>query len=762
MSRFKIAARQSSIFNPRSSVYSKVREYLLVSLPPLLLIFFLALGLRLLVWRWHEPYPLGGDETEYFNQALTLLRERRYVELQLMRPPLYTVFLAACMYLFDSLVQRLRLLQEIISALTIVPIYALTWALFRSRRVAFVAALLTAMSYTLAANATELLTETLFLFGLSVFFWLLLKATTDDGRQTAEHHLVILSSRHLVTALAGLTLGMLLLVRSVALPLLPLGALWLWRRTANTEQRTNAFMRSSLFCSLLFVLCSLLIVLPWTARNYITYGAPILIDTTGAENLWLDNNPSQRTPQDPLGREAAKRQLDALGNARAARQSLATRQGLAEITSNPGWFAAKMWDETKKFFALQYFDDMRARREIWAPPLEVWLRLLLGDGLWLVLLLAGAAGLWLAPANEESRRQKAEGRRQKAEGRSLHPSSFILHPSSFDFRWVAVPWVLYILLTSALFHVELRYRLPLYPVLLPYAAWCLAALPVRRAGWLRAVAALVTVTLLVGVTLLHRPYVRETVALAQKHYWLWQANQALAAGQPDRAAAAAQAALQHDPDSVLARVAEARAALLGHDYDGALQILNQAIDMLPNHPQARVLRGAVLRAQGRLDDARADLAFETASLQDLQSWAWSVFAPARQLHAVVDVGKGLDLGYVLDFGQPERDGFRWSSANSAVLLDVPPGASRVALRMAPGRPAGAPMPIVTVLANGQEIGQVTLTGSWRTYTMPLPSSVSSPLVLTLQSDTFRPRDYDRASPDNRTLGVMVSRVEVMR
>ena len=90
----------------------------------------------------------------------------------------------------------------------------------------------------------------------------------------------------------------------------------------------------------------------------------------GAENLWLDNNPSQRAPQDPLGREAAKRQLYALGDDRAARQRLATSQGLTEIRTHPDWFAAKAWGETKKFFALQYFDDMRARREIWVPPLE--------------------------------------------------------------------------------------------------------------------------------------------------------------------------------------------------------------------------------------------------------------------------------------------------------------------------------------------------------------------------------------------------------
>jgi 4-amino-4-deoxy-L-arabinose transferase-like glycosyltransferase len=106
------------------------------------MIVLLALGLRLLAWRWHELYDLGGDEREYFNQALTLLRDQVYVELNLMRPPLYTGFLAACMYVFDSLVQRLRLVQAVISALTVVPIYLLTQQLF-GRRAGLIAALLT-------------------------------------------------------------------------------------------------------------------------------------------------------------------------------------------------------------------------------------------------------------------------------------------------------------------------------------------------------------------------------------------------------------------------------------------------------------------------------------------------------------------------------------------------------------------------------------------------------------------------------------------
>ena len=61
--------------------------------------------------------------------------------------------------------------------------------------------------------------------------------------------------------------------------------------------------------------------------------------------------------------------------------------------------------------------------------------------------------------------------------------------------------------------------------------------------------------------------------------------------------------------------------------------------------------------------------------------------------------------------------------------------------------------------NGQDVGQLTPTNGWQRYTLALPS-ITGPLTITLRSTTFRPRDYDRASPDNRALGVRVRLVAV--
>ncbi len=666
-------------------------------IPTIIGLIALALVLRLLVWRWHELYPLGGDEQEYLNQALTLLRTRQYVELRLMRPPLYAIFLAACIVAFDLLIQNLRLVQAVISALTVAPLYLLALRLFDERRIAVVAGLLTALNYTLAFTATELLTETLFLFGLTVIFALLSHSAFTSRWPPL---------------LAGVCLGLLALLRSVALPLLALGALWLMVRAGKRA-------------AAIFVLAAVLVIAPWTLRNYLTYGAIIIIDTTGAENLWLDN--------DPAGREAVKRQLYALGDDMAARQRLATERGIAVILANPDHVAAKVWREARLFTALQFFDDMRNRPAIWVPPLQVWLRLILGDGLWLVILLGGAAGLWLAPAQ----------------------------------RWtliVAAPWTLYIVLTMLIFHVEPRYRLPIYPALIPYAAWAIVRLSVWRMPAKRrapaVVAAGATCIALIAVMLAHRPYPAEALMLAQKHAWLWQAERALARGDNDAARIAAGASLRLDERSALARVILARVALMHGDADTALDHLNAALTAIPDHPYAHLIRGAVYRLQGNDRAARRDLRYETASLEDLQRWSWDVFRPIAPLQDNLDIGN-LDLGYIRGFHFAEN-GFRWTTDHAEILLAARSNGV-LELRLNGDRLPGAPPPEITIRVDGVEVSRMTAPPGWHTVRLPLPPGAADDgqALVSVQSTTYRPRSVDRTSPDNRPLGVAIDEARVV-
>ncbi|MFV9504448.1 MAG: tetratricopeptide repeat protein [Oscillochloridaceae bacterium umkhey_bin13] len=813
----------------------------------LVMLTLLGLGLRLLVWQWREFQPLGGDEQEYLAVALTLLRDRQYTELLFMRPPLYPIFLAGSIVLVDSLVQQLRLVQVLISTATIPLVYllahevALSQRVARPRLVGLVAAGLAAANYTLAANANELLSETLFLFGLCAVFWLLLRA----GRLQSW----------LVAGLAGLSLGALALVRSVALPLLPLGLLWLvlvgWYQTKQAGGRSwQTYLRPGLS----FVLAALLVILPWTARNYLSYGGLILIDTTGAENLWLDN--------DPAGREAVKAQLFALGDDRLARQQLASQQGSAVILADPARFANKAWGELIKLFALEYSDDMLARPAIWVSPGEIAARLLLGDALWLLLVLVGSYRLVLAlltpPATPRSYTRFGSSPRPYAAaplsqeerggqsiwasygftalqcaGSSLPLSSSptvgrggtsrrgcaVLMPSDASgarifcppvnpatgggrkglptkntltegeprggsgkraitawpglvWAWLQAPtwifaaWCGYIALTAMIFHVELRYRLPLYPVLLSYAALALVDLartqPVatRPGGRTRAlrlphlVASLVSLALL-GLTLLHANYPALAWQLGPKHWHLAQAEAALARGDLAGAEQAAAAALARDQRSALARIALAQVAVRSGDPTTALALLDTAVRTIRDHPQAHVLRGDLRRSLGDQAGARTDLAYETASRQDLQTWLGQrLITP---LPTRLPLGDGLDLG----FGQGLHglaltdDGFRWTTGHARVRLLAPAGSAQIHLHVASGRPAGSPAVPVTIKANGQVLGTLPVGPAWQTITLPL-NLAAGKLVLELTSPTFRPREFDPASPDGRRLGVKLA------
>ena len=683
------------------------------SLVPLLLISMVGLVLRLLVWHWREFQPLGGDEQEYLNQALILLRERDYTELRFMRPPLYTLFLAGIIYLGDSLLQQLRFVQALLSAATIPFVYLLTLEVARwfsvpakAERAALIAAALSALSFTLAANATELLSETLFLFGLTVTLWLLLWALRQGS--------------WIAALLAGLGVGALCLVRSVALPLLPLGLLWLLFGSRGRR----------ILPSIAFVVMALLIITPWSVRNYTTYGGLILIDTTGAENLWLDN--------DPMGREFVKAQLYAMGDDRLARQQLASRRGIEVIIADPERFASKAWRELRSFFALEQSDDMVRRPAIWVSPGETWARLLLGDLNWLIIVLVGGYGLVRTPwiiANMQRR-------------------PLLLTPSG-----LMTLWALYVLLTALIFHVELRYRLPLYPVLLPYAGLSLAAaLPLAR---LRTILLSLLVPLVcLTLMLLHAAYPVLAWQLGWKHWHLARAELALIWGDPMSAWQAADTALSIDEDSALARIALARAAAAAGNLLAAHEQLDAAIEALPDHAQSHVLRGDLRRAMGDSQGAQADLASEPTSRQDLQHWLWTraVTPPPTRL----DLGEGLDLGFVrgVHAVATGETGIRWTTGHAQVRLAVPTDANELRLRIASGRPPAADPVAIALSADGISLGEFTIGSAWQEVRVALERPPGALVVIELRTPTFTPRDIDPTSPDGRRLGVQLDWIEL--
>ena len=78
---------------------------------------------------------------------------------------------------------------------------------------------------------------------------------------------------------SGLATGILFLIRSTAVFLVPLQLIWLF-----VKKR----WRAALMVMAGFILCCI----PWVLRNQLVLGSPVLMPTKGSLNLWMRNNPS--------------------------------------------------------------------------------------------------------------------------------------------------------------------------------------------------------------------------------------------------------------------------------------------------------------------------------------------------------------------------------------------------------------------------------------------------------------------------------------
>src|SRR5207247_1762370 len=68
--------------------------------------------------------------------------------------------------------------------------------------------------------------------------------------------------------------------RAVAAPSLPLAALWRWRVRGGKAGRAEAAA---------ILVAGAAAILPWTVRNALVIGDPVLIETVGIWNVWTDN-----------------------------------------------------------------------------------------------------------------------------------------------------------------------------------------------------------------------------------------------------------------------------------------------------------------------------------------------------------------------------------------------------------------------------------------------------------------------------------------
>lgn len=232
----------------------------------LLLAFALRLGSAIILW---DDTP-RGDAADYDNIARNIAGGRGFVSTRMnlysYRPPLYPIFLALLYFSGSPHYLIVLLAQSLLSALTCGLVYLIAESIYR-RTSALIAAALTALYPGLIYYSTQLLSETLFIFLLycaAAFFY---RYRPRRGKW------IIL----------GVILGLASLCRPMALPLtillLPFFAL-------NLPHGVRRWLA--------VFFCALLVIIPWTGRNYQIHHYPVLLTTYGGANLWLGNYPGAR------------------------------------------------------------------------------------------------------------------------------------------------------------------------------------------------------------------------------------------------------------------------------------------------------------------------------------------------------------------------------------------------------------------------------------------------------------------------------------
>src|SRR5439155_1816107 len=168
-----------------------------------------------------------------------------------------------------------RLVQALVSALSIVLVYRIGRRLF-GELAGLVAALLAAgYAYLIFFNAA-LMTQT--------FYIVCLLAALDLALQLAEQ------PRRRDWLLLGATLGLGVLFRQTLLLFVPLLYLWIGARA-----RAQLRWRDLLLSVAVLAAC----IAPWTLRNALVYQDFLLLNSNGGYFLYSANHPQQGTNFDP-------------------------------------------------------------------------------------------------------------------------------------------------------------------------------------------------------------------------------------------------------------------------------------------------------------------------------------------------------------------------------------------------------------------------------------------------------------------------------
>jgi 4-amino-4-deoxy-L-arabinose transferase-like glycosyltransferase len=641
----------------------------------------LLVGLALRLWLWLDQGRAGAvypaDQDEYYRGAIHILLESSYYDAgQWLRPPGLPIFLAGVFALVGIDVARAMLVQCLLSVATLLLLAELARTLFNSRRAGVAAAAMGAVFLPYASYASQLLSETLFIFTIAAALLIFTAA-----RQRGMPWRWVLAG--------GLMWGVATLTRPVGLYAVPLLLLWAgfgsWQAAGRTTWKVAAPPVLALLVGVVAV------VAPWTARNYAVHGHLIIVDTNGGISFWLGNL-----------REPEERQMQFIWNRTipnlAEREQAALDRALDNIQREPLTFLARtrnkavsLWQfDTRLFVANAPIGITLDERALWFAALS--------DAEYVALMILAVVGVVLARRPEIS--------------------------------LPLLAWPLYGTLLSAVSLGHPRLRLPLLVAMFVYAALPLAHprevwARLRAASWQRRGVLLAALVALVLVW-----YARVYAPFIQSQWWLARARLSNNLAFVERA-------IDAMPDNYLPYTTKGDMLRARSDTVGALLAYEHAAERAPQNTYVHAQRLDLYR---HLDNAeQAQNAMHTIAAVGwnnnmLYRWAWDNLPAASG--PMLDVGAPAP-GIMRGVYAPERDegrAFRWTMER-AQLRFVAPEAERLLLELRAPRPATP----VEVFYQGHHVADLQVGTDWQEVAIPLPASSALPTdvqVVELRAPTY--------------------------
>jgi tetratricopeptide (TPR) repeat protein len=540
-------------------------------------IFLLALTVRIIyLWQIQScPFfdtPVG-DAAWHDTWARSLLEHNWAYDGVFFRAPLYPYLLAVAYALLGRGSFMVRAAQAVMGSLSCLLIYSLAGRLF-NRTVALTAGLAAALYGTMIFFDGELLIVVLILFLDLLLLWLLIGR---NGRSEQAR------SNWLRTVLAGLVLGLSIIARPNIVLFVPPLFFWIWLQDRRRDR--SRFYRRIVLIGLMIVLT----ILPVAIHNHRAGDGRVLISSQAGINFYIGNEHQAdgKTSAPPGGVVYEDSRKD---NVWAASERIATEEtgrrlkpsevsaywfgrAFEEIGRDPLRWAGLM---LRKVYFLINGHEIESNVSIytlreWSPLLRilVW-RHLISFPFGLLLPLA-LAGLWLSRRNWR---------------RHL---------------------LIYLFLGSyavsvILFFVNARFRVPLVPLLIIYAAgaavWMVRQVRARRWSVLVAPSVILALGLLVSNSTC---YGVDEINLAREHYSLAVAYERK--GDPQQAVEHYQRCLSIDPYTVQARYNLAKIyRQLGY-LDAAVLEFQRTLTLMPDFSEGYNGLGITLARQGKYRQA---------------------------------------------------------------------------------------------------------------------------------------------------------------